>query len=301
MQVNMTILLDKNPTHNPPNASNISFTRKKNFSAMKQNSLDNKSEININDHFGFNEDNKLNYPLKSHNQLYDKQNTFSELPGRIMPTDKNFFLTTNQQFLRKKSKSLLNRGSITPDPDSKPKEDSNIMKKSVETNSACNLIKKIKNPLEGTDDKKKSEILSNSNSNKLLNSDNNKVFSSTQKKAFGLALKMNKFNKESLNEGPFTNRYDYPLENQDRFLNNNEAKFNGPTNSNYESNEVSERNKAFSSNKPPNQTTTFKKITYENTEKFIRNEINQNNFNTNKLESYTKKFGQILNKNDKKY
>jgi hypothetical protein len=50
---------------------------------------------------------------------------------------------------------------------------------------------------------------------------------------------------------------------------------------------------------PP--TTTFKKITYENTEKFIRNEINQNNFNTNKLESYTKKFGQILNKNDKKY
>ena len=135
------IPLDKKPLQNP-NASNISLSRKKNILAMKQNG-DNKSEVNLNEQ-GYIDDNKFNYPLKSQNQLYEKQNTFSELSGRMVPSEKNYFLTPNQQFIRKKSNYLFYLGSITPESDSKPKDDVYLMKKSLETNSASNLMKKIK-------------------------------------------------------------------------------------------------------------------------------------------------------------
>lgn len=300
------IPLDKKPLQNP-NASNISLSRKKNILAMKQNG-DNKSEVNLNEQ-GYIDDNKFNYPLKSQNQLYEKQNTFSELSGRMVPSEKNYFLTPNQQFIRKKSNYLFYLGSITPESDSKPKDDVYLMKKSLETNSASNLMKKIKSPLDYNNDKKRSELLSNSNSNKLLNAaDSSKMFSSTQKKSFGLALKINKSSKEPSNEGPYTNRYDYPSENQDRFFNNNETKINGPKNLlNYENqNDALDRSKStFASTNLGNQSNSLRNMNYDNSEKFVRNEQNINsnmitNNNISKVESYTKKFGQILNKNDKK-
>lgn len=171
-------------------------------------------------------------------------------------------------------------------------------------------MKKTKNPLENNTDKRRTEMNSN-NSTKVVNPDNNKVFSSTmaQKKTLNLGLKMNKNQKGEIHyEGPHTNRYDFPESHQEYFFNNNDAKFNAPKNFiNYENNDVNERNK--SSNKLSNHTNSFKN-NYETTnEKYIQNNHNIMNSNisgntiqnTTKLESYTKKFGQILHKGEKKY
>ena len=49
------------------------------------------------------EDNKFNYPLKSQSP-FEKQNTFSDYPSKLLQTDKSHFLTSNHQLLRKKSK-----------------------------------------------------------------------------------------------------------------------------------------------------------------------------------------------------
>lgn len=210
----------------------------------------------------------------------------------------------------------LNLGSITPESDSKQlltkkdKFENSILKKSFETNSASNLILKMpNNPLDnGIKINKNTEILSNSNSNKMLNCDNN-IFSSTQKKGFNLGLNLRKNNKADINEGPHTNRNEYinsHISPADTFL-YNDVKYNGAKNFNQtnkiESNELIDPSKSTSKKMfLSSVNNNFKNQTFQNNDK--RNRIDNRPqsdslLTSNKLESYTKKFGQIIQKHDK--
>jgi hypothetical protein len=174
-----------------------------------------------------------------------------------------------------------------------------VLKKSVETNSASNLIKKIKNPLDNTLEKRKGD--GNGNVPKATNADNEKVFSSTviQKKGLNIGIKINKNVKNEVQfEGPHTNRYDLPEMNNEIFTNINSSKYKAAKNTinkndNKEGNERNTLVNKLSSN--------FK----NNCEPPDRGLVNtQGSLNTNgnilqsnsKLESYTKKFGQTFTK-----
>ena len=171
------------------------------------------------------------------------------------------------------------------------------MKKSVETNSASNLTKKIKNPLDNNYEKRKGDY--NGSLIKITNVDiTNKAFSSTvvQKKGLNVGIKINKNVKSDIaHEGPYTNRYDLPESHQEVF-NNEDSKINGPNSGifNYNNVEGNDRNKVI------NKVSNNIKNNYEPPDKMLLNtnsSINKNMIaNSNKLESYTKKFGQNFQK-----
>jgi hypothetical protein len=165
-------------------------------------------------------------------------------------------------------------------------------------------MKKGKNPLDLGSDKKYSELIATVSKSKNITPSGEKLFSSTvtQKKVLNLGLKLNKnLNKaDSLYEGPHTNRYEYSDTHQDQFFN-----LGGPDArqknliSNYD--DQHDRNKHFLIQKGDSG--------FSSTNCFKASETNSHNTSTNinflnsnnKLESYTKKFGQILQKGEKQF
>ncbi len=169
----------------------------------------------------------------------------------------------------------------------------------METNSASNLIKKIKNPLDNTLEKRKGEV--NGNMVKATNTENDKVFSSTvvQKKGLNIGIKINKNVKTEVHyEGPHTNRYDLPEMNNEMFTNNNVSKYKATKNTlnKNDNKEGNERNVMI------NKLSSNFKNNYEPPDKALVNTHSSLNTNGNmlpsnsKLESYTKKFGQTFTK-----
>jgi hypothetical protein len=105
---NTYLIQDKNMMVN--NTDNISLSRKKNMVSMKQNSIPMdqclNSELNEPNFKEIDDTSKNSYPLNTNN-VYETQNLFSEFSSRKAQNEKNYFLTKNQQFIRKKSKLLF--------------------------------------------------------------------------------------------------------------------------------------------------------------------------------------------------
>ena len=220
-----------------------------------------------------------------------------------------------QRNLREKKVFLiLKLGSITPEADSKQIlikndkfEDNNLLKKSVETNIASNLIKKIpNNPLDNYESKinKKSELMSNSSCGSVGNAEN-KIFSASQKKNFNQGINLSKNLKMDVNEGLFPYRNGFINSN----LNSNDmsyfkdVKLNGTKNFNqilkFENKEIVDVGNNFGKKMNNVENNSKNQNLYFGEDKKNKTQ-NENLLKDGKIESYTQKFGQILYKNEKK-